>query len=675
MLREQAERQLREDRAIAERDMQFLKDTLREQKRYFEEHRQGEREIRDRLRDEVREREEEREAERRERKALEERLNALASEMQAAKLREEALTKQVGLVKSDALAQAVEKGQRLTVETDANDALTAGVFQAKSQAAVQPAAQGAINWLTEQNQGRTQTVQQPTTQTAGLNIKVPAFAPSATASTTSTPAPNKATNKFAQYGKQPLMSTQTDNFAQATFAPPSMSDLFTHSVNQSDGQPMTSPLGELPENEQDLRDRGILVNRNSASRRRGYTIYPKPFTGEDFLAFHATFENLIKINEWDYKTATGHLVYCFSQGPAQVILASRPNYKWQYDELMNEGMQMFGQTISEAQMRMQLRKISRKPDETLPKLVTRIMAITKRAVSVPEAIRGGAECEAFLSAISDNRPLYFYINRTKDEGMRIAKMLKIAMEYVNEEGASDDWVNELVQKELAKQGIKLKTENSTDKSTSSVNSDCKPAESTGVNAFAFNERNKPKDWEEGYQQIARRLNEDLNLKNQENVDRKIQNQKFIDALESVQKNLKEQADNLREMNKHQNNHFNQWSGNSGGFQGNNNYQGGSNQGFRRPWNNGPRGRGGRGGFNNRGRGRGNWTPRGQSFTRFNWIRTDPEGNVTDVLDDDGNNDWENYWNGGYEEEAPPAATPAPSQPKTEPTSTPTDVKE
>ena len=141
----------------------------------------------------------------------------------------------------------------------------------------------------------------------------------------------------------------------------------------------------------------------------------------------AVYKNLIITNTWDRKTATGHLV-------------------WTYEELMHGGLQMFGATISEAQMRMQLRKVTRKPDETLPKLVQRMMAVTKRAVTVPEETRSGAECQTFLEAIADNRPLYFFVNRAK------------AMNYSNEEGASDEWVNELVHKELEKQGITVKSE-------------------------------------------------------------------------------------------------------------------------------------------------------------------------------------------------------------------------
>ena len=419
---------------------------------------------------------------------------------------------------------------------------------------------------------------------------------------------------------------------------------------------MLSPLGEVPEHEQELRDRGIAQHRHSsnAANARGYTIYPKPFNGEDFLAFKSMYENLIAANEWTKATATGHLIYCFSQGPAQVILASRPGHQWTYEELMTEGLQMFGQTISEAQMRMQLRKVQRKPDESLPKLVQRIMAVSKRAVTISENARSAAECETFIEAIADNRPLYFHVNKYKGPFMRISEILTLAMNYSNEEGASDEWVNELVQKALKQQGIEVKP---TTDSSSTVPTSGKPEDgkTASVNAISFNEKNKAKDWQEGYQQITKRLNEDLNLKQQENVDRKIQNQKFLDTLEKLQGNLKEQSDNIRKLNEHQERHFNQWSGNSSGY---NNNQNSNNRG----WYPTPRGRGGRGNFRGgNGKGRG-WKPGRQNqqnySSRFNWFRMDADGNCTDVLDDEGNIDLEYY--GGCEEGQEQSAPAAPT---------------
>ena len=76
--------------------------------------------------------------------------------------------------------------------------------------------------------------------------------------------------------------------------------------------------------------------------------------------------------------------------------------------------------------------------------------------------------------------------------MRIAQMLQIAMNYSNEEGASDEWINELVHKELEKQGITIKSDKTSVNKTTSVNNDCKPEDVASVNAFQFNDRNKAK---------------------------------------------------------------------------------------------------------------------------------------------------------------------------------------
>ena len=122
-----------------------------------------------------------------------------------------------------------------------------------------------------------------------------------------------------------------------------------------------------------------------------------------------------------------------------------------------------------------------------------------------------------------------------------------------------------------------------------------------MNAFQFIDQHKAKSLEEGNNHITKRLNEDLSIKQQENVDRKIQNNKFMEALDSLQKTLKEQAESVNRI----------YTPNSSGRYQNNNYQGNNYQGnnFRsNSWPSRPRGRGGnyRGGF--RGQGRGNWAP-------------------------------------------------------------------
>ena len=70
--------------------------------------------------------------------------------------------RQVELAQNDAFAAAVQNGQRMTVQTEAAGDQNVGISSPKSKAAIQPAAQGAINWLTSQTAGsRTQTTRQP----------------------------------------------------------------------------------------------------------------------------------------------------------------------------------------------------------------------------------------------------------------------------------------------------------------------------------------------------------------------------------------------------------------------------------------------------------------------------------------------------------------------------------
>ena len=105
----------------------------------------------------------------------------------------------------------------------------------------------------------------------------------------STPAHTPAHNTAPQVNyrpRQPITSTQTEYFPNPLPPQnPTVSAIFgTHRGDQS---ALFSPLGELPDQENDMRDRGVIQHRQdgNAANKRGYTIYPKPFNGEDFLAF------------------------------------------------------------------------------------------------------------------------------------------------------------------------------------------------------------------------------------------------------------------------------------------------------------------------------------------------------------------------------------------------------
>ena len=266
-----------------------------------------------------------------------------------------------------------------------------------------------------------------------------------------------------------------------------------------------SNVGDDAEQLQNTRESGIAYNtRRSGAGGRGYNIFPKPYKGGDFLAFKETFEALSRVNQWDPIKKVGHLMWCYQEGPANIIVSSRPNHDWTADELMQAGLEMFGNSISESQMRIKLKKIKRKSDETYSELLRRIIDVNKQAGGLTEQRRFNEERIAFMNAVEDNRPLYFHLDRKRGNTLHsMSQLLSVAMKFTNNEGASDDWVRDLLTAELEKRGIESKKTETTATTTSSLQNESISKKDDKVNAFRFPTGKDwmPKTWEHGYQQI------------------------------------------------------------------------------------------------------------------------------------------------------------------------------
>ena len=310
-----------------------------------------------------------------------------------------------------------------------------------------------------------------------------------------------------------------------------------------------SNVGDDAEQLQNTRESGIAYNtRRSGAGGRGYNILPKPYKGGDFLAFKETFEALSRVNQWDPITKVGHLMWCYQEGPANIIVSSRPNHDWTADELMQAGLEMFGNSISESQMRIKLKKIKRKPDETYSELLRRIIDVSKQAGGLSEQRRFNEERIAFMNAVEDNRPLYFHLDRKREEIHSMSQLLSVAMKFTNNEGASDDWVRDLLTAELEKRGIESKKTETTATTTSSLQNESISKKDEQVNAFRFPTGKDwmPKTWEHGYQQIIQRLNEDLSVRQQKELDERAEKQRTADNLEQIKKAILETAKAAKE---------------------------------------------------------------------------------------------------------------------------------
>jgi hypothetical protein len=291
---------------------------------------------------------------------------------------------------------------------------------------------------------------------------------------------------------------------------------------------------------QEERDPALQQSGSSSNHRRGYGILPKGFKGGDFIAFKEGFENICRINKWDDDIKVGHLIWCFQQGPAEIIISSRPGHKWDYEDLMQSGMEMFGNSIGESEMRLELKNIKRQKGESLPDLVRRIIKVTRQAVEMSESKRFEEERIAFMNAIEDNRPLYYHLDKHMGDCKTISKMLSIAMKYTNQEGASDEWVLSLMDKEFTKRGISDTAASTAN--TSSIKSDSNSSEKQKLDqmhAYMFGDRNKPNSWEEGYKQVTERLNEDLLVRKTQHTDAKVAAQRQAEAIESLRRGIEE----------------------------------------------------------------------------------------------------------------------------------------
>jgi hypothetical protein len=213
-----------------------------------------------------------------------------------------------------------------------------------------------------------------------------------------------------------------------------------------------SPIGDNGDQMHDARDRVSQQSTSSATGRRGYGILPKGFKGGDFISFKEGFENICRINKWDDELKVGHLIWCYQQGPAEIIISSRPGHEWSYEDLMTAGVEMFGNSIGMSEMRLELKKIKREKGESLPDLVRRIIKVTRQAMEMSETKRFEEERIAFMNAIEDNRPLYYHLDRHQATCKSLSHMLSVAMKYCNQEGASDEWVLSLMDKEFTDRG-------------------------------------------------------------------------------------------------------------------------------------------------------------------------------------------------------------------------------
>ena len=130
-----------------------------------------------------------------------------------------------------------------------------GTIFLKGKAPTQPAAQNAFNWMTSQTAGsQTQTARQPATTSNQVDGKI--FSMTLSSTPVHTPAHNTAAHANYQ-ARQPITSTKTEYFPPYPSPKnPTVSAIF--GAHRGDQSALFSPLGKLPDQENNIRDRGVI---------------------------------------------------------------------------------------------------------------------------------------------------------------------------------------------------------------------------------------------------------------------------------------------------------------------------------------------------------------------------------------------------------------------------------
>jgi hypothetical protein len=109
-----------------------------------------------------------------------------------------------------------------------------------------------------------------------------------------------------------------------------------------------------------------------------------------------------------------------------------------------------------------------------------------------------------------------------------------------------------------------------------------------MNAYLFNDRNRPTSWQEGYDKITERLNEDLLFRKTQHLDQKVAAQRQTEAIEALKRGFDEQRAIYSDLaNKPYQTSFQRPDRPQGQWQGNSGYPTYQNQGWgnsqRQPW--------------------------------------------------------------------------------------------
>ena len=158
------------------------------------------------------------------------------------------------------------------------------------------------------------------------------------------------------------------------------------------------------------------------------------FRGTNWVAFQIKFATYCKRYELDDDDKLERLKLALEDTACRVLYSRDPQ-AWTYQELMKALENRYGHSKSYPMVERELRRIKRRPGQTLQELADEIREVSRKTY-MEEQTRDQLTRSAFMGALDDDTQMIHYIDKRDPARASLASALEIAERYERENGSA-----------------------------------------------------------------------------------------------------------------------------------------------------------------------------------------------------------------------------------------------
>ena len=170
------------------------------------------------------------------------------------------------------------------------------------------------------------------------------------------------------------------------------------------------------------------------SRYNERGIYMPVFKGTNWVAFQIKFDTFCKRYRMDDEEKLERLKLALEDTACRVLYSRDPD-SWTFPELMSALESRYGHCQSYPMVERDLRRIKRKPQQTLQDLADEIREVSRKTQML-EHQRDQLTRSAFMGALDDDTQMIHYIDKRDPDRKSLASALAIAERYERENGSA-----------------------------------------------------------------------------------------------------------------------------------------------------------------------------------------------------------------------------------------------